>query len=202
MKKFICFSPRQSEDKLHLQPYQAVDNQRLQFGDTRFPIIPVIAGYAEQGEGIRVFAVTEDYPNSLHNLELLRAEVRALCDERGIACSGVEVIDAAYDDSVMSQLDVFQKLINIMEDDDELFACITYGSKPAPIVELMALRYARMIKHNAFVRCVVYGQFDHETREAKIYDVTALAQLDDIVRVLGLSGVSDPAESIKAILSL
>lgn len=202
MKKFLCFSPRQGENSLTKQVYEAIDNTALRYGETRFPIIPVIAGYALPGEEIRVIAVTEDYPNSIHNLSLLEDAVNEVIKEKALKCSGVERISVAYDDSVTSQLDVFQKLIDVIEDDDELYACITYGSKPSPLVELMALRYARVAKKNTIVRCVVYGQKNHITKEAKIYDVTALVQLDDIVRVLAQLGSKNIGEAIRNILAL
>ena len=51
MKTFITFSPQQ--ENLNLCRYQTTGNERLAYGETRFPIVPVISGYAEPGEEIR-----------------------------------------------------------------------------------------------------------------------------------------------------
>ena len=91
-------------------------------------------------------------------------------------------------------------MIDHLADEDEIYACITYGTKPSAVIELMALRYIRQIKKNASIGCVAYGGLDHLSGRAKIYDVTALVQLDDIIRVLAQTGVEKPREAIQRIL--
>lgn len=202
MKKYITFIPRQPEGKLSAQKYLAVDNQQLAYDkETRFPIVPMLHGYSESGETVQVIAVCEDYDNSRRNLVYLKEELDELKAETNVNIQLV-VVDVPFDDDFESQLKTFQKLIDQIEDNDLLFACITYGSKPIPIVETMVLRYARLAKKNVAVRCVAYGQMDHITGAAKIFDVTALAQLDDILRLLAQSGVSDIQKSVNRILSL
>ncbi len=200
MKKFITFIPRQPEGRLSIQKYEAVDNQKLDYKETRFPIIPVINGYAEKGEKIKVIAVCEEYQNSEHNLEYLKAELEEL--KNGGIDIELNIQKIPYDDSVQTQLTTFQKLISVMEDDDDIYACITYGGKPIPIVEVMAIRYALRAKNDTMVRCVVYGQFDHDKNRAVIYDVTALVQMDDIVRSLADAGIKDIEGTIAKLLNI
>lgn len=202
MKKFITFISRQAENALKAQNYQAVDNQLLAYDkQTRFPIIPILHGYTEPEEPVRVIAVCETYDNSRRNLEYLKQELTAVQTEQNLKLD-LKVLEVPYDDGIDAQLETFQKLIDEIEDDDLLFACVTYGGKPSPIVLTMALRYACFARRNTAIRCVAYGQLDHETREAKIFDVTALLQTDDILRLLAESGVADVRSSIKRILSL
>ena len=201
MKKFITFIPRQPEESLTAQTYQAVDNERLAFGQTRFPVIPMIHGYSEPNETVRVIAVQEDYDNSRRNLEYLRLELESLRQDFGIQAE-LTVVVIPYDDGFETQLDTFQKLINLLEDHDMLFACITFGGKPIPIVETMALRYAKTALKDTVIRCVAYGQLDHSSGTAKIYDVTPLLQMDEILRILAKSGTKDVRTSIAKILAL
>ena len=107
-----------------------------------------------------------------------------------------------FDDSVSAIVHVFQELINRTDDEDELFACITFGSKPMPLALVMALQYAYRIKSNVVIECVVYGQIDRSGNKptARIYDVTALVQLDEIVRLLAERGVVDPESALKQIV--
>lgn len=209
MKKFICFSTRQQ----HLSPvqYVAVDNQKLHFGtpgdpprETAFPILPVLNGYTDSGEEIELIVLTEEYEKSKENFEILSGEVKALCEEKNVTLRNGRItqIMIPYEDGIDAQLLAFQKIIDRIEDEDELHACITYGSKPGEIVELMALRYARMIKKNTFIACVAYGNVDFKNGKAWIYDETALAQLDDIMRVLSQNGDKNPKETIQKILEL
>ncbi len=202
MNKYITFIPRQPEGMLSAQKYLAVDNEALAYDKaTRFPVIPILHGYAKPTERVQVIAVCEDYENSRFNLEYLKRELTELKDEMQLNLE-LKVLEVPYDDGFEAQLETFQKLIDVIDDNDVLFACITYGGKPSPIVQTMALRFARLAKKNTAIRCVAYGQLNHTTKEAKIYDVTALLQMDDILRILASSGTGDIRGSIHRILSL
>ena len=70
MKKFICVIPRQKAGDLSNVRYQAQGNRALDYpGTTRFPVIPLIWGYGQKGEEIRVIALSADYDNCRGNLE-------------------------------------------------------------------------------------------------------------------------------------
>ena len=201
MKRFFMVTPQQPENGLRLQQYEAAGNSLLSYGETHFPIIPMLNGYVEPGDSISIHTVTYDSPHCARNLEVLRQEVADLATERGFSFE-LESIEVPFDDSVQAVMHTFQLLIQRVEDDDELYACVTYGSKPMPMMMSMALRYAYQIKTNASIECVVYGQLDHSKNPptARIYDITALIKLDEIVRILGEQGVSEPESLIGAVL--
>lgn len=101
----------------------------------------------------------------------------------------------------------FQKLISYAQEDDELFACITFGTKPLSIAVRMAVQYAYRVKKNTSISCIVYGQIDRPGSDrstwcAYVYDETALVQLDEVVRMLADRNVQDPKGTIDAILNL
>lgn len=203
MKRFITFVPLQPPDKLVACRYTAAGNQALAYDrETRFPIIPVLHGYTQPGDRIQVIAVVSDYPNALANVQTLQQEIQALCNERQLDCSGVETIRVPYDDALSTHLETFRQLIRYIRDDDSLYACITYGSKPSAMVELMALRYARRLCRNVDVGCVVYGKMDHTSGQGRLYDTTALVLLDDIMNVLAGAGVKDPLSSLQELTQL
>lgn len=202
MKTFISFAPQQPKGRLNASVYEPQGNQCLAYGPTRFPIIPVINGYAATGEEIRMIMVVPEYENCQYNFELFRQEFEGLCREKELRCEGIDVVEVPYDDAVATHLQTFRKLIDRIRDGDDLHACITYGTKPSPMVELMALRYARQIKKNTFISCIVYGQFDHNSNTSKIYDETALAQLDDIMQTLAVMGDSDPRKTLDQIIGM
>lgn len=201
MKRFFMVTPQQPENGLKLQRYEASGNSLLSYGETHFPIIPMMNGYVEPGDSIFIHTITYDSPHCVRNLEVLREEVACLAEERGFAY-GLESIEVPFEDSVQAVMRAFQLLIKRVEDDDELYACITFGSKPMPIMLTMALRYAYQIKTNASIECVVYGQIDHSKNPptARIYDVTALIKLDEIVRILGEERISEPESFIGTVL--
>jgi len=97
-----------------------------------------------------------------------------------------------------------KELLDYVDDDDELFVCMTYGTKPLSTALMMATQYAYRIKSNTSISCVVYGLLDRNVTPNvhKVYDMTALIQLDEIVRILAERGVTNPKEVIHSILEL
>jgi hypothetical protein len=209
MKVFITFSPQQEEGKLHLSHYIPQGNEKLEYSQTRFPIIPVINGYTEPGEEVRVILLVQDYKWCQFNEKYFREEITALFNEKGLKPFKLnedgevyDRIDVPYDDAVTSHIKTFQALIDNIRDGDDIHACITYGSKPVPMVEMMAMRYARQIKKDTYISCVVYGQYDREKNMTSLYDETALVHLDDIVRVLAEYGDTNPKRTLDRIIAL
>lgn len=209
MKTFIAFAPQQPEGKLQLSHYIPQGNTRLEYGETRFPIMPVINGYADPGEQIHVILVVQDHDHCRHNETYFRQELEALMARKNLSAwtasedgSLYDRVEVPYDDAVSAHIQTLQKLIDMIRDGDDLHACITYGSKPAPMVELMALRYARQIKKGCYISCIVYGQYDWDKKQMKLYDETALAHLDDIVRMLAEYRDPNPKATLDRIIAM
>lgn len=232
MKKFFMITPLQPRkpfDQLEYTKYEAVGNSKLEFHETRFPIMAVINGYAEKGEEIRLIAVTPETENTPYRIEQLKAELKALQEEKGFLCpygeDGVDVVSLTYAGDVATQIELFHKLLPYIEDNDILYGCLTYGDKPMPIAELMAIQYGYRVLNNVSIGCLVYGEKDHSkiignkldkngkviTNKAgepildyasRIFDITALIRLDEIVRLLADNRVKNPLKVIEHILDL
>lgn len=201
MKQFLCWVPYQGKGSLKTFHYEAVDNPALDMrGEASFPIIPVMHGYLEEGEEAEMIAVVADYENAKTNFGILKEEVGKVCKARNVRCR-IREVRVPYDDGLEAQLEAFKKLTEYMEEGSGLYSCISYGSKPSSVVEIMALRYARMIRHCSS-ECVAYGKVDFNAGKAYIYDVTALVYLDDVLRVLAEKDVSDPDAFIRHMLEL
>lgn len=207
MKKFFCILPLQTPS---LYLYEQVGNEKLQLNvQVPFPILTAISGYADKGEEIRVVAVVTDNKDAKNNISVFDRHLREICDEKGIICSnGLETILIEDDEKVATKVSVFQKVIEYTDDNDELFACITYGTKPTSMALMSAMKYAYNVQSNVTVECIVYGQIDRSLGKdpslwsAKVYDMTALIQLDEIIHTLGKLKVKDPKNMIDSILLL
>lgn len=209
MKKFITVIPFQIKGQLGSYLYRAVGNDRLQMEEkTSFPILTAVSGYLQSGEQSQVIALVAETEDGKRNLQTLREQLEALCAKRG--CVVPEIVEVALreGDEVATHVDTFQKLIDKVDDDDELYACVTYGTKPLSQVVLMAVQYAYRIKKNTSISCIVYGSIDRSQSSnpaewtGAVYDETALVQLDEIVRMLADRGVANPREAIRQILAL
>lgn len=132
-------------DNLKKGRYEPIGNPRLLYdkadGMTRFPIIPVINAYAQKRETIEVIAINTHTPASEVHFSQLEEETAALARETGFNCNVTDV-PVNYVGDVNTMVQVFRKLLDYLKDGDTLYACFTYGVKPMPIAELMALQYA------------------------------------------------------------
>lgn len=209
MKKFFTTVPlQQSPSDLSTIAYQAVGNTRLRMdGETTFPILAAVNGYAQPGEDFRLIAVTPDGDAPRRNGEVLSGELAQLCRRKGLVCSrGMETVPVGADQTVATHVRTFQTLLDYVDDDDELFLCMTFGTKPLSQSIMLAVQYAYRVKRNAAISCIVYGEVDRTGprpwKTGRIYDMTALVRLDEIVHMLAQRGVADPRGALDAILAL
>lgn len=205
MKKFYTVIPQQGKGNLKSNCYQAVGNSKLQMdSETSFPILTAVNGYMSADEPFAVIYVVTDDGRSSNNEARFLTELKTICETKGLAEPELHRIGVALDDTVAAHAATFQRIIELAEEDDELFACVTYGTKPQSQVLLMAVQYTYRIMKNSSISCIVYGQMDwmQTPATAKVYDVTALTQLDEIVRVLADRGVKNPKPIIDSLLSL
>jgi hypothetical protein len=202
-KTFIATISFQKEGQLTPVIYKPEGNSRLEYGKTRFPIIPVINGYAERNDKIRIIAILTDGDQYNHNYETyFIPEVTELVDKKGYAFDGIEVVHTPNKEDIDTQLALFVDIISKIGDGEELFACITYGTKPTPIVQTMALNYAYKLKKDTSIGCVVYGLFRHGNPVGEIFDTTALFYMDSIVNKLAEMKAPHPEKAIRAMLGI
>ena len=200
MKKFICVSPFQFPDSLRAGIYVPANSSTLGYGKAvSFPIIPVINGYTEKGEEITVITVVADYENAKANYKTMKKAVNELAKEKELKIT-YEEVDIAYNNDVKVQLGVFTKLTNLMCDNDKLYCDITYGSKVMNQILTMSLNYGYRVRSDVMIGCMAYGEKDHNTNEMKIYDITSLIYLDEIVRLTAEKGIGDPTDTIKMMM--
>ncbi|MFI3212747.1 MAG: TM1812 family CRISPR-associated protein [Eubacteriales bacterium] len=207
MKKFITTIALQSAENLKLVNYEVQGNSKLVEGAkeaTYFPIIPVLKGYVEEGEEIGVVAIVFDDPSCESNYSAFEKCVNQIVEQKNLRLKGgVTRVNISMNQEVDIQVENFKKIIDVLEDNDELYACITYGTKAHTLTFKLALQYADRIKYNTYISCVVYGQIiDRVKSTGRIYDETALFKLDEIVRVLADQRTENPEELMKKILSV
>ncbi len=201
MKKFIMTSPYQPKGRLEKGIYKAADNQLLAYDiPTSFPILSAVNGYVESGEAIEIITIVSDYDNAKYNYELFKEEVSQLSLNKGFNYT-MKAVSIPYDNSINTELELFGKLIDCMSDDDTLFVCITYGSKPFPLVQIMALNYAYRIRKNVSIGCIVYGAKDHNNGNMEVYDITSLLYIDEAVRLMAEQKIENPTDMIKNLLT-
>jgi hypothetical protein len=209
MKKFITTISRRPLEKTEQGVFRSENSKKLEnVIYTRFPIIPVIDSYTEDGEEIEIIAIASSqkydeeriYVNCREQLEALEEELSNICHRRYINYN-VKVLTTPFGENLDNHLDMFGDIISAVSDNDTLFADITFGTKPMPVVQMIALNYCMKNKKNVMIECISYGEIDHETKDRRLFDITSLFYLDKVSDALAYSKVSDPEAFIKALIS-
>lgn len=205
MKKIITVAPMQpvSPDG---ECYTAINNDRLQYDEPAcYPVLPLINGYIKPGEAVEVYILTtEEHDQCGKNYCEMAGLIQSLCQKIGASCA-VSSIPVPFDESPATHLSTFQALLNRIGDGDILYADMTYGSKCQAITLMMGLNYAYQSCENCTVECFVYGSKDFSAAARKgkrIFDVTSLFLMDQIVNELAKSGSRNPKKAIEAILAI
>lgn len=202
MKKFITYISMLPEDSLHKCDYES-DAPKLRASGIRFPISAMLSGYAEAGEEVCVITVMErGNEDCLRNQKLLLEELDETAARVGFAYT-LRLIEISPEETAKEHLRTFSRLISEIEDGDIVHACLTYGTKPTPIVELMALNFAYKAKKDVSVRCIAYGKLNRKNGtvlNAVIYDITPLFYMNEITDQLSAAKVKHPEQFIKKLL--
>lgn len=200
MKKFISISPFQPSANMKVGVHYTPDNNpELNYKETSFPIMTAINAYAKKGEKIEIITIVSDYENAKENYETFKSELSELASKKGFEYQLKEIF-IPYSDDMDTQLQMFEKLIDITADEDKIYADITFGSKVMTQILNMGINYGYRIHKNVSIGCIVYGKADHKNKIYTVYDITSLNYMDEIVRILAETKVSNPAQRIKMLL--
>lgn len=163
-----------------------------------FPITPVIADTAREGDEIRVIAVRQKNSEHSKNMQLLRGEL----EELGLPFT---ITDLTTDESQHRDqlLTLFEALINCMESNACYYACTTFGTKTYPLVLSSALHYAEKMLDDTEVMGVYYRELTRENGQVKSamqYDVSVLFTLDRIIDMAANSEIQDKQAFMRLLL--
>jgi len=207
MKKFITTIPRRPTLKAgYFKSQNSKKLEKVVF--TRFPINHLIECYVEDGEEIEIIAIASSQKyndEEIHmdcrvHLEELEEELSDICHRRYIKYT-VKVLLTPFGETLDNHLDMFGDIISAVADNDTLFADITFGPKPTPVVQMIALNYCMKNKKNVMIECISYGELDRKIEDRRLFDVTSLFYLDKVSDALAYSKVSDPEAFIRTLIA-
>lgn len=203
MKKYITAISLQN--RLSPMLYKAMDNEKFTYNkETAFPIIPLIANFAEKGETIEIISILIGNAAVDSNYDMFLWELDNISKEKGFEYT-LKPIKKNDSEDAETIIKLFADIIKVVDNDDELFACITYGTKTIPIVINMALNYAYKVKNNVVVKAVVYGLKDFSDKTGKrgeLYDTTSLFYINSLVEKLAPLKLSNTEETLRMLLGL
>lgn len=197
---------KDGKSELKKTKYKSQESSLLLYNkEIRFPITAAINGYAEKGDKIKVVAVrnTENDYVMRNDREYFVKEMDAVREEKGIPKEdfSVEYIDVKSFVGRDADVYLFKEVINKIHKNEELYFCITYGTKSVPIVLFSVANYLEKVK-NALINCILYGNLElqgDKVKTAEIYDMTQVYYNHNIFLKLAELGLEDPLSSFEAI---
>ena len=206
MKKFFTSVPYQKKDKLIKAIYRPVGNAKLVYEKAHsLPILNAVNNFTEKGEEIEVIFIIGENEDIKKNLGSVESSLDELVLERELKCRKKYIYYRDSDD-ITVMLELYGNLIRCCDDDDEIYSCITYGTKPVPIVQMMAMRYAFHVKKNVYIGMIVYGkahgnkQNEDSEKIFDIYDMTSLFYIDDLSEKFSRMAVKDPEKILESLI--
>ena len=206
MKKFFTSVPYQKNGKLIKAIYRPVGNAKLVYEKAHsLPILNAVNNFTEKGEEIEVIFIIGENENIKRNLGSVESFLDELVLERELKCRKKYIYYRDSDD-ITVMLELYGNLIRCCDDDDEIYSCITYGTKPVPIVQMMAMRYAFHVKKNVYIGMIVYGkahgnkQNEDSEKIFDIYDMTSLFYIDDLSEKFSRMAVKDPEKILESLI--
>lgn len=192
--------------KLGRQKYEAAVNERLDYDETRFPVIPAINGYVEKGDMVHVVVIRNTNNNSSNIIfeEFFKEELENVLEKKEIGADSYKIteIEMATDIDVVGNHRVFEQMVAAVGDNEDVHACITYGTKPSSWTLMTAINTIYSIRKGTEIECIVYGYIDWEKKKADIVDITSLFYEGRLLTSMALMGSEDPLKQIQTIQSL
>lgn len=205
IKTFITVISENKPEYLKPTRYIAPEDEKLFYDkEIKFPILAAINAYAEEKDDIKIIAIiNEENQYTIENfnqsfipaLEEIKAEKNLKC----LDTDKIIKVEAKSDQGINANLQLVEDLLAVIGDNEILHACITFGTKPLPIIIFMALNYIYKVKNNTDIETIIYGtRYSGDQSKFSIYDVTSLFYTNEIFMQLADSGIADPVEKVKA----
>lgn len=206
MKKFITYVPMQTGSNLLKGKYISLENSKLNMNkEVIFPIECIINGYADNDEQIMLIALLEeDNIDCEDNLKLMKKRITDITAPKNIELI-IKKVYISPQETIENHLLTFKNIISLFENGNDLYTCVTFGTKPTPIIQMMALNFAHKNLKNVTIGLVAYGKVNRKQNKPVsyyIYDITALFYMNSIVDTLSALNADDALDKVEKILML
>ena len=206
MKKIIfCDIPMKKN--MNAMVYADTGNTNCNYSkEVMFPINAILAESLKKDDEVRVILLrTQDKAgNSGRNSGLFMQELDAINSEIGAKIS-YETLDSEFKETKDIHEKRLQEMLDKIEEHTEIYADITYGPKPLPMILMCVLSFAEKFL-NCDVKSVVYGKVDFDDNNKpcnpELYDVTSLYYLNNLTSSMVADNGKDARQSLNEFFSL
>lgn len=194
---YITSIPLQGKDRLWKKKYIPQDGINFDEDiETAFPIIPVMKKTMDPEVENKVIVVIMKSTDSKENFELFKKELQEInVDPQCVTC-----VELEEDSRYATGVNMFMQLVREIEDDSDVYACITYGTKIMSVVMTYVLSSVGYLKRNTIVKSVCYGHIDWENGKAKharVWEVIGIMRINELVRTMDSLNLENPMEALE-----
>lgn len=206
MKKIIfCDIPMKKN--MNAMVYANIGNTNFNYSkEVMFPINAILAESLKKDDEVRVILLrTKDKAgNSGRNSGLFMQELDEINSEIGAKIS-YETLDSEFKETKDIHEKRLQDMLDKIEEHTEIYADITYGPKPLPMILMCVISFAEKFL-NCDVKSVVYGKVDFDDNNKpcnpELYDVTSLYYLNNLTSSMVADNGKDARQSLNEFFSL
>lgn len=147
---------------------------------TRFPILQVIHDTMQPNDSAQVLVIRQKNADTARNYTYLLEELTA----QGIPEDKVVQIALPEKQDPATLVGLCRDVADALPQVGRVYACITYGTKSIPVVEMAALRCAEATHTELEVGGLYYGEVQRlggVTQAAHLHDVSVLYRLAGLV---------------------
>ena len=206
MKKIIfCDIPMKKS--MNAMVYACTGNTNCNYSkEVMFPINAILAESLKKDDEVRVILLRtlDKAGNSGKNSGLFMQELDAINSEIGANIS-YETLDSEFKETKDIHEKRLQNMLDKIEEHTEIYADITYGPKPLPMILMCVLSFAEKFL-NCDVKSVVYGKVDFDDNNKpcnpELYDVTSLYYLNNLTSSMVADNGKDARQSLNEFFSL
>lgn len=154
-----------------------------------FPINAILAGKLKKEDEVKIVLLitNTEKDNSLINVQKFKDELNQI-NESIKAKISYEIIESTFEETKDVHEKRIRDMISKIENDSEIYADITFGTKPLPMLLMCVLTFAEKFC-NADIKKIIYGKVEFVKHSdgkiylenPAIYDVTSLYYLNNLV---------------------
>ncbi len=214
MKKIIFITvPIQKIDAVH---YKVQGNTKLEYsGNVMSPINSILAKTLKKEDEVKVIYVKEIQTQQSNNDEKMKKELEEINKNVGAKIE-YKTICKSFEETQETHEKLLESLIDELEENAEVSADITYGTKPLPFIIFNVLTFAAKFC-NADITNVVYGKAEYEKdsmgetiyengkkkiKNCTIFDLSPLYYLNSISSTIKCEDMNEAKQIIKKIINI
>ena len=209
MKKIVFCNVPMKKDQTRFC-YVPDGNSTIAYdGEVMYPINGVLATKLKANDEVKIVLIkkADKERNSDANVQAFQAELGAINEKIG-AKIGYKVLETPFEENWKTQEKLFRMLLDEMENENEVFADITYGPKSVPIITFSALNFA-----DKYLDCdlkgIFYGKVDFVTGESGkptptnpvLCDMLPLYYLNSVMNTANCENATDALRLLDTIIS-